>query len=218
MTSPGEEHLIVSHVTDRRIAIENQIERGRTMVANGHAEIAEAMVALHQENLHIEAGYPNIYAYALDKWGFDANRVDRYLATARMIKRDPAGRAARGPARVELTPAAARMQEQIVERRSARIPLPVSAERLSTATVYLIGNDANNLIKIGISTDVVRRLGELRIGSPVRLDLLATFPGYGTEERWLHGHPTIAPHHSHGEWFALGSEAVRTVRELLQEN
>lgn len=246
----GERQVIVSKVADRLAAIENRIERGRAMVANGHAEISEAMMALQDESLHVEAGYPNIYAYAMDKWGFDARKVDRYLATARMIKRNPEGRAAQGAACIEevltarvadlpadnayrvavekqvaaivhdsmIDPGGAKKRAEIVERRSARIPIPVNVAKVSTTTVYLIGNAANNLVKIGISVDVTKRLGDLRTGSPVRLDLLATFPGYGTEEKWLHSHPAIAPHHSHGEWFALGPDAVEIVRTLLQED
>lgn len=72
--------------------------------------------------------------------------------------------------------------------------------------VYLIGNEANSLVKIGFSKNVSRRLSELDRMSPVRLTLLATFPGGKVLETLLH--VRFATYRTRGEWFDVDPSSV----------
>lgn len=76
--------------------------------------------------------------------------------------------------------------------------------------IYVIGGEAASLVKIGYANNPVRRLTELQVSNPVRLEILATLPGARAEERQLHRHFTS--HRRHGEWFDFGPEdPVRAV-------
>jgi|SRR5579859_228110 len=81
-------------------------------------------------------------------------------------------------------------------------------------SVYLIGNDANSLVKIGMSGAPKTRLRELQTGSPVRLELLRVYDDQdGTLESWLHAQ--FRERHAHGEWFALGRRYLKHVDEAV---
>jgi hypothetical protein len=74
-------------------------------------------------------------------------------------------------------------------RRSARV-------RKDRVVYFIAGGD---LVKIGKSFDVEARLRGLQCGSPVRLTLLGTVPGYTELEAALHSH--FAGRRTNGEWF-----------------
>lgn len=86
-------------------------------------------------------------------------------------------------------------------------------------TIYLIGNEANNLVKIGMTRDMRVRLSTIQQMSPVKLTVLwESDPAWYAEiERELHG--ALAAARKHGEWFDLGSaeQAVITVANLFAE-
>lgn len=77
--------------------------------------------------------------------------------------------------------------------------------------VYFVAPGPDGPIKIGITRDMGKRLGSLRIGSPVPLYVVKTIE-CDTElkarrvERDLHKH--YETHRSHGEWFRLTAEQV----------
>jgi hypothetical protein len=67
--------------------------------------------------------------------------------------------------------------------------------------VYVIAG-THGLVKVGISTDPVARLATLQTGSPDRLRIAFTAPGYGnafTIEQ--EAHVILAQHRVAGEWF-----------------
>ncbi len=65
--------------------------------------------------------------------------------------------------------------------------------------VYFVAG--GGLVKIGVANDPLGRLGELMVGSPIRLELLATVPGGRELEKALHS--ILESERSHGEWFHL---------------
>jgi hypothetical protein len=67
--------------------------------------------------------------------------------------------------------------------------------------VYVIGSDANSLVKIGWSKDVDRRCRDLEAGSPIELEILRSYSADPEMEHWLHDRFEIQ--RKHGEWFAL---------------
>jgi hypothetical protein len=82
--------------------------------------------------------------------------------------------------------------------------------------VYLIGCEANTLVKIGRSVDVQERLAALRTMSPVPLTLLWQTLGGAELETALHGH--FGSRRAHGEWFDFpAGDAVACVVQALPE-
>jgi hypothetical protein len=72
--------------------------------------------------------------------------------------------------------------------------------------VYFI-RAADGMVKIGTSTNVLKRVKDLASQSPVPLELVAVVPGNTTDEAALHDRFNDA--RDHGEWF-------RPVPELLE--
>ncbi|WP_051838753.1 GIY-YIG nuclease family protein [Streptomyces sp. NRRL WC-3742] len=70
--------------------------------------------------------------------------------------------------------------------------------------VYLITAAGSRTAKIGRSTDPGSRLAALQAGSPVALQLAASFPGGPRLERHLH--KAFGSFRIHGEWFDFGDQ------------
>ena len=81
--------------------------------------------------------------------------------------------------------------------------------------VYIIGSEDSDILKIGFSGDVPRRIRELNIGSPVKLEVLAeifgddfvvnkTLPN-SSKDRAIerHLHLIFKRHRVKGEWFEI---------------
>lgn len=66
---------------------------------------------------------------------------------------------------------------------------------------------AGQFLKIGISENPEKRVRELQIGNPHKLELLGTIPGDEQDETEIHN--AFSDHHSHGEWYFY-SKPVRT--------
>ena len=70
--------------------------------------------------------------------------------------------------------------------------------------VYVIGNSANSLLKIGHADNVKNRFSGLNVGSPVELELLHFVYFVGrlvakSVEQYVHG--ALAEYRRRGEWF-----------------
>ncbi|MEU6071396.1 GIY-YIG nuclease family protein [Streptomyces sp. NPDC047082] len=78
-----------------------------------------------------------------------------------------------------------------------------------TGYVYVMGSDQWPYVKIGYSKDPAKRLWFVQVGSPVRLELLATYEGGRALEAALHRY--FAQYRMSGEWFDLGSKAVERI-------
>lgn len=59
-----------------------------------------------------------------------------------------------------------------------------------------------NRVKIGLTDNLKKRLGQLRSGSPSTLRLLLVLPGDTQEEAYYH--ERFAQYRIHGEWFKYG--------------
>jgi hypothetical protein len=69
--------------------------------------------------------------------------------------------------------------------------------------IYWIGAPGTELpIKVGYSALISRRLREILLHSPVRVDLIAFMPGTRRRERQLQA--SLSDYRTHGEWFARG--------------
>ncbi|MBP0453968.1 GIY-YIG nuclease family protein [Kitasatospora sp. RG8] len=82
--------------------------------------------------------------------------------------------------------------------------------------VYVIASGVGGPVKIGCTSDMKRRLSALQCGSPVRLTVLATFPGPLDLERALHR--LLSEYRVAGEWFDLpGGDPVRVVADVIKQ-
>lgn len=82
--------------------------------------------------------------------------------------------------------------------------------------VYVIGSTEGypgSLVKIGVTTDLRKRLQTFQSGSPVRLAVLWAVPGDQSVELWLHREFSVE--RRHGEWFELGPDPVKMIQEKL---
>jgi hypothetical protein len=77
-------------------------------------------------------------------------------------------------------------------------------------SVYFLRH--NDLVKIGFSDDISRRLGNLRNMSPVPLELVGWMPGGKDVEAHLHS--IFRSTRDSGEWFGITPE-LQTVMDLL---
>jgi Meiotically Up-regulated Gene 113 (MUG113) protein len=68
-----------------------------------------------------------------------------------------------------------------------------------TEYVYLIGSESSPLVKIGRTTDLLRRLADIQNMSPVKLTVLWRTEGSAGLETALHRH--FKAQRVHGEWF-----------------
>lgn len=81
--------------------------------------------------------------------------------------------------------------------------------------VYLIGSIGNPLVKIGNSSDPVKRMRQLQTGSPLLLVILWQYPTYDAETLELALHDHFADKRKHNEWFDLGSSPVSVVMNAM---
>ncbi|WP_329167316.1 GIY-YIG nuclease family protein (plasmid) [Streptomyces sp. NBC_01717] len=80
--------------------------------------------------------------------------------------------------------------------------------------VYVIGVPGVLTAKIGVTSDLQRRLREIQNMSPVKLEVLWSCPGSNALEQAIHAH--FAEARSHGEWFVFERDPVSTVRNAVE--
>lgn len=83
----------------------------------------------------------------------------------------------------------------------------------TSAYVYVIGAVGVQAVKIGWATNPTRRLMEFQIGCPLPLSILWTFPTSRAVALESALHKRFAAQRLRGEWFDLGVDAARLVRE-----
>ena len=76
-----------------------------------------------------------------------------------------------------------------------------SSDLPNTGFVYFIGNLDNEMVKIGYSVKVNRRLKELQSSSPIKLKVIHKMSANKQFERELHS--KFDEYRSHGEWFSM---------------
>lgn len=67
-------------------------------------------------------------------------------------------------------------------------------------------------VKIGCTSEVVRRVRVLQVWSPLPLELIATAPGTLYDEK--HIHRAFATHRLHGEWFTVAGEVPAFIEHM----
>lgn len=90
------------------------------------------------------------------------------------------------------------------------MPKPSTAE-----LVYVLGTPGSNIIKIGRTINLDRRLADIQRMSPVPLAILWTHPGGSDLEANLHRH--FKALRSHGEWFAFQHDPVALIQRATEE-
>ncbi|WP_432029851.1 GIY-YIG nuclease family protein [Streptomyces sp. 1222.5] len=103
---------------------------------------------------------------------------------------------------------------------SARSELPNTAattdQEEPAEVVYLVGAEGLDLVKIGTTTDVDRRVRAMQTGLPLTLSVLWTCQGGRPLEKALH--QEFQEHNRRGEWFDLTSigDPVAVVSEAAR--
>jgi len=90
------------------------------------------------------------------------------------------------------------------------MPEPQRAE-----VVYVIGTPGSNTVKIGRTTNLIRRLADIQGMSPAPLAVLWTHPGGSELEANLHRH--FKALRSHGEWFTFRRDPVTLIQWATQD-
>lgn len=78
--------------------------------------------------------------------------------------------------------------------------------------IYFIQGECGGPIKIGYTTDLVKRLSSLQTGYPDRLELLLAFPGNRKHEKALHD--KFEEYRLNGEWFRPAPKVLEKIKEL----
>lgn len=86
----------------------------------------------------------------------------------------------------------------------------IAAHRSSV--VYIMQRDSDGAFKIGWSSDIARRLTELRVKGRCEVALVAAFPGGKTDENRLHAR--FESDRISGEWYR-SSEGIRSFIHML---
>lgn len=116
---------------------------------------------------------------------------------------------------------AARFKERLetLFKNGGRNPQRLRFPELSRSRegwIYFIQSDAGGNIKIGFSTyGGRRRLDQLQVGSPVKLELLAAIVGTKHDENALHLHFNRL--REKGEWFRAGADLYDFIDVICEE-
>lgn len=78
--------------------------------------------------------------------------------------------------------------------------------------IYFIKNERCEVVKIGLSREPLKRLGQLQIGSVDPLQILGVLEGGEAEERALH--ERFSRYRRRGEWFDFTGELKTFAQEL----
>ena len=100
--------------------------------------------------------------------------------------------------------------ERAVRERAIKNPLVVQPRKRSferrSSKLYVIRATSTTQFKFGLTVQPRSRLSDLKVGSCLLLELVLAIEIAAAEiERELHR--ALAPWHSHGEWFDLGTDA-----------
>jgi hypothetical protein len=87
---------------------------------------------------------------------------------------------------------------------------------VSSEVVYVLGSPGSSIVKIGRTTNLAQRVGNIQRMSPLPLVVLWTHPGGHELETQLHRH--FASKRSHGEWFVFDSgDPAQLVQDAVSQ-
>lgn len=104
-------------------------------------------------------------------------------------------------------------------KKARRARREKKAKEFNNMCVYFILSKKLNLVKIGCTTNVSRRLEGLKTANPDDLEILLILPGYAEEERKLH--EEFSRLRCHREWFRYEEplvEFVKRAQKVSTEN
>lgn len=85
---------------------------------------------------------------------------------------------------------------------------------LQGEVVYVIGAPSSNVVKIGTTREIERRLRNIQLMSPIPVSVLWAHPGDRELELKLHHH--FARFRTHGEWFDFPFAPVRLIKWAVE--
>jgi len=93
-------------------------------------------------------------------------------------------------------------------------PKEVSGRKINSISnqVYLIQEDFIGLVKIGITSDPIRRMNHLQISCPQKLTLIDCVEVENASCYEARLHAKFSEKHYGGEWFRLSVEDIETLR------
>lgn len=91
-------------------------------------------------------------------------------------------------------------------------PLPEHLLDLDGDNVYFIQASTGGPIKIGLTTDVNRRLKELQMCCPIPLQIIHVIPG-GDQKLEKQLHKSFSLHRLHGEWFDATGDLLKFIHD-----
>lgn len=91
--------------------------------------------------------------------------------------------------------------ERFARQMDERIRIEMAGSRL-----YFLGCERHQLLKVGTTRRLHKRILAVQQGYPWPLTLLEVVPGSAAEERALHA--TLRPHRLRGEWYPRSDSAV----------
>lgn len=183
-------------------------------------------LAIKKEKMELIDKYINGYLMSLDRNSFHMGPVQpgSHLRTSNALKeiRDKKLYELRGDddfyiycaKKFGLRPN--RVDEYLNYQEVSSCTLPSTIQKPETSKpsyVYFI--EAGDLVKIGVTKDVTKRLASLQTGSPARLNMIGFIPGTDKEEKELHR--KFSSHRSHGEWFKKTNDLINYIKEVCHE-
>jgi hypothetical protein len=88
------------------------------------------------------------------------------------------------------------------------------SENTSGGSVYFIGNIEYGWVKIGLTTDLPKRLANLQTASPCKLEILGYFVTDDPKKDEKKMHQRFKSQHLHNEWFTLDDNIKAYIANL----
>ena len=112
--------------------------------------------------------------------------------------------------------------QQISERSTENIGELIGRNKKKKSThVYLFQEDYLGLVKIGIASDPIKRMGEIQVACPQNITLVACINIQNAHDLEIELHTKYSNKHYRGEWFRLTEEDIRSIKtewENLRQN
>lgn len=85
--------------------------------------------------------------------------------------------------------------------------------------IYLLENSIGNEVnyKIGFTTDLIRRLGELQTANPGHMDYIDYFETKWNQKLEFAVHRTFRTNNTKGEWFKLSEEDISKFQGICEK-
>jgi hypothetical protein len=103
-----------------------------------------------------------------------------------------------------------------LDRLRGFVELGDAASGSSPRLLYVIRAEGMKRYKIGISVDPERRIRNLQIGSPIRLEVISLRPLRAARLVEMGLHESLAEHRAWGEWFDLPDDVLERLLAAVE--